>query len=75
MQGWHVHFTTRELSPRTWPDYERFFSSGYGWDHCACVACEEPVAPDSVLPSDASPATGIAYSGAPMVLVLEFDRR
>jgi len=36
--------------------------------------CEEPTAPDSALPYDASPATRIAYSGAPMVLVLEFDR-
>lgn len=30
-------FTTRELSKRTWPDYQRFFSQGNGWDHCACV--------------------------------------
>lgn len=31
-------FTTRELSAATWPDYQRFFSQGYGWDHCACTA-------------------------------------
>src|ERR687892_2518836 len=30
-------FTTKELSKRTWPDYQRFFSQGNGWDHCACV--------------------------------------
>jgi ribosomal protein S18 acetylase RimI-like enzyme len=30
-------FTTRELSPQTWPDFERLFSQGGGWDFCACM--------------------------------------
>ena len=29
---------TKELSLKTWPDYERFFSQGNGWDHCGCLA-------------------------------------
>jgi hypothetical protein len=32
-----VSFTTKQLSKRTWRDYERFFSQGNGWDHCGCV--------------------------------------
>mgnify|MGYP000132528167 CR=1 FL=1 len=31
-------FTTKELSKRTWPDFERLFSQGNGWDHCWCTA-------------------------------------
>jgi GNAT superfamily N-acetyltransferase len=31
-------WTTKELSTKTWGDYERFFSQGNGWDHCGCVA-------------------------------------
>jgi GNAT superfamily N-acetyltransferase len=30
-------FTTKELSTRTWPDFERLFSQGGGWDFCACM--------------------------------------
>lgn len=30
-------YTTRELSWRTWPDFERLFSQGGGWDFCACM--------------------------------------
>ncbi|HVE91342.1 MAG TPA: GNAT family N-acetyltransferase [Actinomycetota bacterium] len=33
MNSW----TTKELSTRTWPDYEWLFSQGNGWDHCGCV--------------------------------------
>ena len=29
---------TNELSKRTWPDFEWFFSQGNGWDHCGCLA-------------------------------------
>lgn len=32
-----MRFTTKELSANTWPDYQRFFSQGNGWDHCGCV--------------------------------------
>lgn len=31
-------FTTKELSKRTWADFERLFSQGNGWDHCWCMA-------------------------------------
>src|SRR5713226_4496307 len=31
-------YQTRELSERTWPDFERLFSRGNGWDHCWCTA-------------------------------------
>jgi len=30
-------YTTRELSPETWPDFERIFSQGNGWDFCWCM--------------------------------------
>ena len=33
-----TRFTTKELSKRTWPDFERLFSRGNGWDHCWCMA-------------------------------------
>jgi hypothetical protein len=33
-------YQTRELSERTWPDFERLFSRGNGWDHCWCTAFE-----------------------------------
>lgn len=31
-------YRTSELSVATWPDFERLFSRGNGWDHCWCVA-------------------------------------
>ena len=31
-------YQTKELSERTWPDFEKLFSQGHGWDHCWCVA-------------------------------------
>lgn len=31
-------YTTKELSKRTWPDFERLFSQGNGWDFCWCTA-------------------------------------
>ena len=30
-------YTTRELSRKTWPDFERLFSQGGGWDFCWCM--------------------------------------
>lgn len=33
-------YETRELSAATWPDFERLFSRGNGWDHCWCVASQ-----------------------------------
>lgn len=38
-------YETKELSAATWPDFERLFSRGNGWDHCWCVAfqlCNRP---------------------------------
>lgn len=31
-------YVTRELSTATWPDFERLFSRGNGWDFCWCMA-------------------------------------
>lgn len=31
------HYTTKELSPATWPDFEALFSRGNGWDFCWCM--------------------------------------
>ena len=31
-------YETRELSARTWPDFETLFSRGNGWDFCWCMA-------------------------------------
>ncbi len=33
-----TRYETRELSAETWPDFERLFSGGHGWDHCWCMA-------------------------------------
>src|SRR3954447_9092709 len=30
-------YTTKELSPATWPDFADLFSRGNGWDFCACM--------------------------------------
>src|SRR6266516_5725993 len=30
-------YTTKELSTRTWLDFEQLFSQGGGWDFCACM--------------------------------------
>ena len=35
-------YTTKELSRRTWPDFERLFSQGNGWDHCWCMHFHRP---------------------------------
>jgi GNAT superfamily N-acetyltransferase len=31
-------YQTKELSEKTWPDFERLFARGNGWDHCWCMA-------------------------------------
>ena len=30
-------YVTKELTKRTWPDFEWFFSRGNGWDFCWCM--------------------------------------
>jgi GNAT superfamily N-acetyltransferase len=35
-------YTTKELSKKTWPDFERLFSQGNGWDHCQCLHFHRP---------------------------------
>ncbi|HZQ69454.1 MAG TPA: GNAT family N-acetyltransferase [Terriglobales bacterium] len=30
-------YTTRELSPQTWPDFEKLFTRKNGWDFCWCM--------------------------------------
>ena len=30
-------YTTKELSKKTWPDFEKLFSQGNGWDFCWCM--------------------------------------
>ncbi len=32
-----TNYTTKELSPATWPDFEALFSRGNGWDFCWCM--------------------------------------
>lgn len=32
-----TRYTTKELSPKTWPDFEKLFSQGNGWDFCWCM--------------------------------------
>ena len=32
------NYRTEELSERTWPDFEKLFSGGGGWDFCWCMA-------------------------------------
>src|SRR4029077_1398925 len=30
-------YTTKELSKKTWPDFEKLFTQGNGWDFCWCM--------------------------------------
>jgi hypothetical protein len=32
-----VIYETKQLSPKTWPDFERLFAAGTGWAFCACM--------------------------------------
>ena len=33
-----TRYTTKQLTHRTWGDFERLFTQGNGWDHCWCLA-------------------------------------
>ena len=35
-------YTTKELSRKTCPDFERLFSQGNGWDFCWCIHFQRP---------------------------------
>jgi GNAT superfamily N-acetyltransferase len=35
-------YTTKELSQKTWPDFERLFSQKNGWDFCWCMHFHRP---------------------------------
>ncbi len=37
-------YQTKELSPKTWPDFVKLFSQGNGWDHCQCMHFHRPCA-------------------------------
>jgi ubiquinone/menaquinone biosynthesis C-methylase UbiE len=74
--GWGAWFVD-EQGKTDIPTFDRSFA-----DHVNSATeaglilrrCEEPIAPESSLPSDASLTARIAYSAAPMVLILEFAR-
>src|SRR5687768_2694030 len=40
-----LRLTTKELSERTWPDFETLFAEGTGWGRCACLAPADRVSP------------------------------
>ena len=35
-------YMTKELTRKTWPDFERLFSQGNGWDFCWCMHFQRP---------------------------------
>jgi GNAT superfamily N-acetyltransferase len=35
-------YTTKELSKKTWPDFEKLFTRGGGWDFCWCMHFHRP---------------------------------
>src|SRR5437667_9310890 len=37
-----LQYTTKELSKKTWPDFERLFSQKNGWDFCWCMHFHRP---------------------------------
>jgi len=37
-----LKYKTKELSKKTWPDFERLFSQGNGWDFCWCMHFHRP---------------------------------
>jgi GNAT superfamily N-acetyltransferase len=41
-------YTTKELSTKTWPDFERLFCQGGGWDFCKCMHFHRPHTPSKV---------------------------
>ena len=38
----NTSYTTRELSSKTWPDFEKLFSQGNGFDFCWCMHFQRP---------------------------------
>jgi SAM-dependent methyltransferase len=74
--GWGAWFVD-EQGKTDIPTYEHTFADYLNAAADAGLVlhrCEEPVAPDSALPRDAPMTARIAYSGAPMVLILQFVR-
>jgi ribosomal protein S18 acetylase RimI-like enzyme len=41
-------YTTKELSTKTWPDFERLFSQGGGWDFCWCMHFQRARTPSEI---------------------------
>ena len=37
-----VTYTTKELTAKTWRDFEKLFSQGNGWDFCWCIHFQRP---------------------------------
>jgi ribosomal protein S18 acetylase RimI-like enzyme len=35
-------YTTKELTKRTWPDFQKLFCQGNGWDFCWCMHFQRP---------------------------------
>ena len=42
MAAEYPKYTTKELSPGTWGDFETLFSQGGGWDFCCCMHFHRP---------------------------------
>ena len=40
--GLRAMYTTKELTKRTWPDFQKLFSQGNGWDFCWCMHFQRP---------------------------------
>jgi GNAT superfamily N-acetyltransferase len=47
-------YTTKELSPGTWSDFEDLFSRGNGWDFCACTYFQRGHLPSKEFPNRAT---------------------
>jgi GNAT superfamily N-acetyltransferase len=47
-------YTTKELSPSTWSDFEDLFSRGNGWDFCACMYFQRGHLPSKEFPNRAA---------------------
>src|ERR1700747_779059 len=41
-------YTTKELSTKAWPDFERLFSQGGGWDFCWCMHFQRARTPSEI---------------------------
>ena len=41
-------YTTKELCTKTWPDFERLFSQGGGWDFCCCMHFQRARTPSEI---------------------------